>query len=92
MNNETQQEVPQGSSSNQPKLKLRVSSFSSTVWENNQKEDTTKKYNSITLSKGFKKQGSEDWEHQDISLFTDDIPKVIALLQETYKQLNLKEE
>lgn len=64
-----------------PVKNLKDGWFSTGIFE---AEKDGRKYYQISLQKGFKRNGSDEVEHQTISVFHDDLLKVASLCERTY--------
>lgn len=77
-------------SNNTPVNKIRAGAISATEWKNQAvKDGETQEYTTVTFERSYKdKEGN--WKTTN-SLRVNDLPKAIAVLQQTYNKLILKE-
>ena len=68
----------------QPEKSFRAGNIHVAIWKNESKEG--KGFYSVSFEKHYKK---DDKWHTTNNLNTNDIPKVILVLQEAYKHLNM---
>lgn len=66
---------------NTPVKNVRDGAFSCAIFET---EVDGKKNHQISLDKAFKRKDSEEWEHQRINLFPEDLLRIASLCERTY--------
>lgn len=72
---------------NRPFRKLAAGNIQVAIWQN---EGKNSEFYTVTISRRFKDKNDE-WQNSN-SFRLNDIPKVIAALQEAYKSMILKEQ
>ena len=75
-----------------PINKWKAGSISAAIWEN--KKDTENgsvTFNTISLSRAWKKKDEEIWRHDVLNLRKNDIQKAILVLQKAHEQMLLDE-
>jgi len=83
-------EISENVEKKQPKAKFKAGAFRVTCWENQTKDNPEKTYNSLTLERVYKV--GDDWKTERINMFDNDIQKVVVILTEMFKEINMKEE
>ena len=77
---------------NKPILKVKSGNVSASVFVNNVKKgDDEFEFYNVNLQKSYKPKGSEEWEHQSISLQLDrEVMKAIMCLQTVMSEHSVK--
>ena len=71
---------------NKPLFSAKAGRVDTAVWENESKEGLLLK--SVTFRKSWTKDGKK-WDEAKLTLFPQEIPDAILVLQETYKEIRM---
>jgi hypothetical protein len=73
---------------NRPIQKWRSGNFDVSIWSNKRKvNDAEVEFKTVSLTRSYKKKNEDIWRNEILNLRRLDLPKVIALLNEAYKEL-----
>jgi len=89
---ETQKEIKEEQVTKHPIRKVKCRAFEVAAWKNEyMTEEGSKEFISCTFQRTYKNK-EDEWKKEVINHKVDDIPKMIAALQEMYRDQNLRVE
>lgn len=76
-----------------PIKKFRASNFEAAIWKNSKKLNGQEvSFKTVSLSRSYKKKDEDIWRNEVINLRRQDIPKIMVVLNETFRELMLNPE